>query len=591
MIVAMKKIYIVLEDAGAQAGLSALGGLGAVHLTHQTLPQGERIEHLRQEVERLGEVVTRLSQVKDPAPQEACRHWEEVFAQVLNAMRRLRELDDSIHDLASRIHQWEPWGDFDVHEIEALRKQGIHIELYALPQTALSEIPDGVAVERIFEGEGIVRLVAVSRGEFSLPGQRIDLPRIGLGQMRVLLENDAREKAQIERFIAESARYRDALRDGERVLHARLAYQEALAGRGRADELAVIEGFCPADRAAQLEALARDEQWALLIEDPRDDDEVPTLVRNPRWVEVVEPVMSMIDILPGYRETDISAIFLIFFSIFFGILIGDAGYGAVLGLGTLWAQMKAGKRIGNPAVFILMYLLAGATVVWGALTGTFFGQKWLIGIFPPLSPWLTESANVQRVCFLLGALQLSLAHFWRAALYFPSIQAVGQIGWGAWIWGMFFLVRQLILSEVMPGWAPALMIGGAAGIVLGSGWDRNPFKMIARGVAEFFGGCVNSFTDVISYIRLFAVGMASVAIADAFNEIALGIGFGNVFAGLVTVVILVIGHALDMVLGGMSILVHGVRLNVLEFSNHMNIQWTGVRYAPFVQEKKGRVRG
>ena len=95
---------------------------------------------------------------------------------------------------------------------------------------------------------------------------------------------------------------------------------------------------------------------------------------------------------------------------------------------------------------------------------------------------------------------------------------------------------------------------------------------------------MNSFTDVVSYIRLFAVGAATVAVADAFNQMASGIGHGNLFAGFLTAFVLLFGHTLNILLGAMAILVHGVRLNVLEFSSHLNMEWSGVEYAPFKQE-------
>ena len=95
---------------------------------------------------------------------------------------------------------------------------------------------------------------------------------------------------------------------------------------------------------------------------------------------------------------------------------------------------------------------------------------------------------------------------------------------------------------------------------------------------------VNSFTDIVSYIRLFAVGLATVAIADAFNKMAMGIGFNSVLTGLATALILLLGHTLNIILGPLAVLVHGVRLNVLEFCNHVDIRWSGFSYKPLREE-------
>jgi len=107
------------------------------------------------------------------------------------------------------------------------------------------------------------------------------------------------------------------------------------------------------------------------------------------------------------------------------------------------------------------------------------------------------------------------------------------------------------------------------------------FKDLFPRLITTFLSIIGSFSDVVSYIRLFAVGMASVAIADAFNQMAEGFGWSSAATGLATVLVLLIGHGLNIVLGAMAVLVHGVRLNVLEFSNHLNMEWSGIEYNPF----------
>ena len=96
----------------------------------------------------------------------------------------------------------------------------------------------------------------------------------------------------------------------------------------------------------------------------------------------------------------------------------------------------------------------------------------------------------------------------------------------------------------------------------------------------------NSFTDIVSYIRLFAVGLATVAVADAFNKMAMDIGYNSILTGTATSLILLLGHGLNIILGAMSILVHGVRLNVLEFCSHLDINWSGFSYKPLEESGK-----
>jgi len=152
------------------------------------------------------------------------------------------------------------------------------------------------------------------------------------------------------------------------------------------------------------------------------------------------------------------------------------------------------------------------------------------------------------------------------------------------LWLAYFIAKTLILGQSFPQAAKWLLIIGPGLIILCTNPSRNIFKTVSQGLGGFLIHVVSSFTDVVSYIRLFAVGAATVAVADAFNQMASGIGHGNLLAGLLTAVVLLFGHTLNILLCAMAVLVHGVRLNVLEFSSHLNMEWSGVEYTPFKQE-------
>jgi len=236
---------------------------------------------------------------------------------------------------------------------------------------------------------------------------------------------------------------------------------------------------------------------------------------------------------------------------------------------------------------ILFYLLSSCTIVWGALTGTFFGQEWLPQTVKPLIPALRDDRNIQAFCFLLGAVHLSIAHLWRTIVKLPSVRALSEIGWVLILWGAFFLANMLILGDAFPAFGKWLFIAGASLVVLFTNPTRNVFKGIGAGLGNLLLNVVNSFTDIVSYIRLFAVGLATVAVADAFNKMAMEIGYGSVTTGIVTSFILLLGHTLNLILGPMSILVHGVRLNVLEFCSHLDINWSGFSYKPLQGDETG----
>jgi V/A-type H+-transporting ATPase subunit I len=293
-------------------------------------------------------------------------------------------------------------------------------------------------------------------------------------------------------------------------------------------------------------------------------------------VSIIAPVFRLIEIVPGYRELDISPVFLLALSLFFGMIIGDAGYGALYIALTFFAQKKLGARVKDHTVFSLLYLFSASAVLWGVLTGTVFGQEWYLKAgFKPAVPILTDTKFLQAFCFFLGAVHLSIAQGWQAIRKIPSLTILADVGWIGVIWAAFFLACMLILGETLPACTKWLMIGGIALVIVGTAPQRNIFKMVGSGLGNVALSIMNNFTDVVSYIRLFAVGLAGVAIADTVNTLAAEVG--NPVA---QVLILFAGHTINIILGPMSVLVHGVRLNVLEFSGHAGLTWSGTRYKP-----------
>lgn len=150
---------------------------------------------------------------------------------------------------------------------------------------------------------------------------------------------------------------------------------------------------------------------------------------------------------------------------------------------------------------------------------------------------------------------------------------------------VFFLVKLLILGEPLTAVAKVLFIVGPVLIILFSKPKKNIVKGLGLGFLDLLANVMNTFSDIMSYIRLFALGLVTVAIADAFNLIAINIGFNQFVTGLISTFILLLGHSLNIVLCCLSVLVHGTRLNILEFSGHLNIEWKGFKYSPFKKIK------
>jgi len=245
-------------------------------------------------------------------------------------------------------------------------------------------------------------------------------------------------------------------------------------------------------------------------------------------------------------------------------------------------------KVKDAAPFILMYILSASAITWGALTGTFLGTVLLGAKLKPIVGWLTQSRNVQLLCFTIGAAHLILAHLWRCVRRWPGSGAWAELGWVWVLWTSFGLVKSMIIlgqadMAVILN-ALKMMIPGVILIIYDIA--RGPKNQIPVGIVLLLFSIISAFTDIVSYVRLFAVGLAGVAVADAFNQMALTIGFNSVASAIITSLILVVGHAFNIILCGFGVLVHGLRLNVLEFSGHLGLEWTGFKYEPFKKIKQ-----
>jgi V/A-type H+-transporting ATPase subunit I len=485
--------------------------------------------------------------------------------------------------LHHELEQLDLWGNVRLQQIEALRQAGIELGFYAVEAHKFSSVrADCVAEVGELPNGRIVVAVAVRYGSLELPEGAAALPlpprdapsiRAEAVQIDAALKAGHRRLAELAHLVPE--------------MHAELARHEQQAEFIRAqrggiasDQLFAVQGWLPAEQAATLpEALAqRNLPAAVHWMEPADDEQPPTLIRSPAWARPVEGLFRILGTVAGYREFDVAVPFLIALPIFTAILISDGGYGAVLLLGLTFGYRRAAAMLGKHFTQLLI-IISIATLLWGGVCATFFG----VTLYPPLIAIdLSESSRtfMMRLCFWMGAIHLSIAQLWPAVSLFPDLRFLNRVGWAVFIWGMLGVVQMFVLRSPM-GWEtpwPYLLLSGAALAIVFSQPSRNVGKMLLLGVANFPLSMLSAFSDVISYVRLMAVGLASSVLGTSFNNMA-----GELDFWPLAVLVLVFGHSLNLGLAMIAMFAHGVRLNMLEFCNNLGMQWTGYRYSPFSQ--------
>ena len=585
MIVPMKKAVVITQGKDSVDALNSLRALGILHVEHVQPPKGKDIVLLQEDLALLNQALSILSEVgidlKQALAQKEAADGQSIARHIIDLHKRKKQLTEYLNTLSMRIRQYEEWGDFDPQAFADLEQKNIFAGLYTIAVKKLKQIDKDIIVIKLSSKRGLANCLLISQKKIEIDIKPAPLPQMSLADMYQRRAQDSQAIQSVEQQLIERVSYQAVLNKVKFGLQKELEFQEAFCGMGQAETLTYISGYIPFDSVEKLMRLAKQKQWAFRIDEPQETDDVPVLLRNPVWVSVISPIFKFLEILPGYRELDISLPFLVFFSIFFGILIGDAGYGLAYFIITFILHQQARRKNKDTHGFFLFYILSFCAIIWGLCTGTFFGQAWVLKAgYKPLIPALNDEKSLQRFCFFLGAMHLSIAHAWRAIIKSPALNALVDVGWIFVLWACFFVAKVLILGDTFPFFGNWLLILGITLVIIFTNPQKNILKGIGEGLGTLALSLMNNFTDVVSYIRLFAVGLAGVAISDTFNAMAFSVGSGSTPVLILAGLIVLVGHTLGMVLGPVSVLVHGVRLNVLEFSGHASISWSGQDYKP-----------
>ncbi|MEZ5963696.1 MAG: hypothetical protein R3F56_07605 [Planctomycetota bacterium] len=590
----MKKVAIVCLDVDRDRTLARLRALGVLHVTPVQAPAGGDVDAARKTLESVRAALALLPPADDALPTGLTDEATLALADTVHALvARRRDLDQQIGQLVVARQAQAPFGDFDPDQARVLRDHGVRLRLYQFPTKGpVPAVPAGASLTVLGTTAGTTSAVLVGPEAATLAAREVALPEQSLRSLDEEIDAGRRECAGLEVELANLTPTRPALQALATRLEDELQLLEARAGMGSRARLAWITGFCPEPAISAVEAAAAHGQWALSVTTPSAHDQVPTQLASKPWVRQIHAVLDMIGITPGYGEPDVSPVFLLFLVLFAAMLIGDAGYGALILLGTWFARRKWRQAPAQP--FHLLRSVGIATMAWGTLTGTWFALPHLPAALDALRlEWLAGSdkllttRHVMLLCFFLGAAHITLAHLWAAARCGRRPAALAQLGWIATTWCMFFVAKTMVLGDAFPAWMLPVTIAGIAAIVL----FMTPPRQLKD---EWFNhvmlplNLVSNFVDVVSYLRLFAVGTAGVAVAAAFNGMAAKVGAGGGMGLVGAALIAVFGHTLNLVLCAMGVLVHGVRLNTLEFSAHLGLQWSGVPYRPLRQRAGGQ---
>ncbi|MBE6790099.1 MAG: ATPase [Ruminococcaceae bacterium] len=639
MIVPMKKISLVVMGDKKREALKKLRKAGILHI-EITEGTGKRIDELKEQISLLesasfllSENKTKNVEQKDITALEAVSAAKEITSLAEKKKAYLNEQ----HLLSSELDRLKGWGEVNPDDIKYLINKGVNISFYETSGAEYSSIPEEVktiSLEKTKNSVKFALIISDAEGEEiaeKLKSYRFELPQLSTAQIKQRLEEISKAVEETDKKIISYAEYNHSLKNTVRACEKEIEFEvyatgmaeESLSEADKNDTtVSYFTGYVEEENLPHLKETAKANSWGLLIEDPTEEDNVPTKLKNNKFVSLIYPLTDFLGTVPGYFEYDISGWFLGFILIFFGIIFGDGVYGLLISAVAavlIIKSARAKKEI--PPAFLLVGLFGFSTIIWGTVTCTWGGlpaeklPEWLQKISIPFISnvyadkiwypfWtngeagLTTAQNLQIFCFTLALIQLIVAHLKVAKRNRKSIKILGDIGSILQLAGIYYVVLSFVVNSAV--FSFGLVIGGIpvgtvalvlviVGFVMSfifANYEGSIIKSVLeslKNIVSVLLGVVNVFSDIVSYIRLWAVGLAGAAISATVNELASPL-LGNFMFMIIAIVLLVFGHGLNMILNVLSVIVHGIRLNTLEFSSHLDMSWSGHKFKPFNEQ-------
>ncbi|MDR2139972.1 MAG: V-type ATP synthase subunit I [Tannerella sp.] len=611
MIAKMSKYAFMVYHREYEPFLKRLREIGAVHVQERE-PVGdvEESRQLQAERKRLRTQMLFLEKRRNEAraedgknrrmPASAHRITKEEGAALLNEIEQTGEQlikQQAVRQsLEKDIALLSIWGEFEYAGIERLRQAGYEVAFFTCPASGFDTAwEDRYHAIRITQVQSTVYFLTITPENTppAIGAERVRLPEHGPGELRRRLAAEQEYTDELNRKLTEIA-FNDfhSLKSYDNLLLNEAAAENVrlYTGREAEDKLRLLEGWIPAAQAGAMEQALEAEGYFFRKLETAPGDDVPILFRNNAFSRLFEPI-SRLYMLPKYSELDMTPFLAPFFMLFFGLCLGDSGYGLLLLLGATGAKLFMAQKL--PAsvkpVLSLVQLLGISTFFCGLLTGAFFGTNvydWGIPALEQLKEKVAmDNSKMFMMALLLGAVQILFGMCLNVAnrmIQFGFVHGLSTIGW-------IILLAGTGVAWLFPGVMPLfgtlhLSVAGIAAVLIFflNSPGKNIFLNIGLGIWDAYNMATGLLGDVLSYVRLFALGLSGGILASVFNSLATGMRPDNVILGpVVMALILLIGHALNIFMNVLGAVVHPMRLTFVEFFKNAGYTGGGKAYKPF----------
>ena len=605
MITKMKKLTFLVYHKEYEEFLNSLRELGVVHIVEKQQGAADNTE-LQENIRLFNRLAATLKLLQNQKHEKnAVIATEGGTAtrgmQVLDEVDALQtehgKLSQQLQSYAKEKEVLEVWGNFEPTGIQKLKDAGYIIGFYSCSEGNYKEEWEteynAMIVNRISSKVFFVTVTKAGQ-EVDLDVEQAKLPAYSLSRLEALYDTTEQAiEGNEKKLVALSETDIPSLKAALKELQSQIEFSKVVLSSEQTagDKLMLIEGWAPAYSKVEIEAYLNDAHVYYEITDPMPGDNVPIRLNNKGFFAWFEPICKLY-MLPKYNELDLTPFFAPFFMVFFGLCLGDSGYGLFLFLGATAYRLLAKKVTPSmKSIISLIQVLSASTFFCGLLTGTFFGANIYDLDWPIVQRLkhavLMDNNDMFRLSLILGVIQILFGMVLKAVnqtIQFGFKYAIATIGW------IILLVSTAVsalfasselLSMGGTAYKVVLCISGAM-IFLFNTPGKNIFMNIGLGLWDSYNMVTGLLGDVLSYVRLFALGLSGGILAGVFNSLAVGMSPDNVIAGpIVMVLIFVIGHAINMFMNVLGAMVHPMRLTFVEFFKNSGYEGGGKEYKPF----------
>ncbi len=596
----MKKFSFLIYHNDYDLFLQDLRELGLIHVAQQksSAEYNDELEQYLSQLKKLQEakktLQKTLSNDKEEMPQNVADMdlGYQIPEKIEAVQERIATINQQLQVSSKELELLQPWGNFDTQTIKNLEQAGYNIEFFSIQKSSYN--PEWETLYNAFliqEGTryNFITITKQDNVAEEIGLEAVSLPDVSYHDLSNLIssikEKHAKEEESLKALSADIPSIDAAISDVE----SKITLKNVVLNTNKVadDKVMVMQGWAPEENESKIVSYLQAKDAYYEVSEPTPEDDVPIKLKNNKFFKLFEPITKLY-MLPKYNELDLTPYFAPFFMLFFGLSLGDIGYGLFLFVGATAAKvfMKSSLSDSFKSILSLVQVLGVSAFVTGFLTGGFFGVQ-LYELDIPIAQKLGDRLYFNNdmmfsLALILGVVQVifgMILKMYNRIIQFGFVHGISTLGW------IVLLVSAVLFPAILPmgGTVHLIILGlSAIAIFFVNSPGKNIFVNFGLGFWDSYNMATGLLGDILSYVRLFALGLSGGILANVFTQLAVGMSPDNAIAGpIVTILIFVIGHGINIFMNTLGAIVHPLRLTFVEFFKNSEFTGGGTKYQPF----------